>query len=98
MFEIADPNNVGSTIMGMFPDNRATVHLHGNNTVWIYDGTPHQWITPADENTPYPNGVSVVDVPDMPDPGPGAMTMSSIPMPRAPGSCSIMTMPMESLA
>ena len=38
------------------------------------DGTPHQWTTPAGENTPYPKGVSVYNVPDMPDPGPGALT------------------------
>ena len=34
-----------------YTQNRATVHLHGNNTVWISDGTPHQWITPANETT-----------------------------------------------
>jgi FtsP/CotA-like multicopper oxidase with cupredoxin domain len=50
------------------------LHLHGGITPWISDGTPHQWITPADENTPWPKGVSVENVPDMPDPGPGAMT------------------------
>ena len=57
-----------------YTENRATIHLHGNDTVWISDGTPHQWITPANETTPYPKGVSVADVPDMPSPGPGAMT------------------------
>ena len=57
-----------------YTQNRATIHLHGNNTVWISDGNVHQWITPAGENTPYPKGVSVRNVPDMPDPGPGAMT------------------------
>ncbi len=74
---------VDTTVMGsgdgpmmgeMYTQNRATVHLHGNNTVWISDGTAHQWITPAGENTSYPKGVSVYNVPDMPDPGPGAMT------------------------
>ena len=55
------PGQAGSK----FTQNRATVHLHGNNTVWISDGTPHQWITPANENTPYPKGVSVKNVPDM---------------------------------
>ena len=63
---------------GMQPEaytqNRATVHLHGNNTVWISDGTTHQWITPAGEATMYPKGVSARNVPDMPDPGPGAAT------------------------
>jgi len=58
-----------------YKENRATVHLHGNNTVWISDGTPHQWITPAGEVTSYPTGVSVYNVPDMPDPGDGSMTL-----------------------
>ena len=43
-------------------------------TPWISDGTPDQWITPAGEDTMYPKGVSVVNVPDMPDPGPGSET------------------------
>jgi len=58
----------------MYTENRASVHLHGGKTVWISDGTPHQWITPAGEDTPYPEGVSVHNVPDMPDPGDGSMT------------------------
>ncbi|HSL30664.1 MAG TPA: fibronectin type III domain-containing protein [Anaerolineales bacterium] len=48
-----------------FKDNRATLHLHGGNSPWISDGTPHQWVTPAGEDTMWPEGVSVVDVPDM---------------------------------
>ncbi len=40
-----------------FQNNRATLHLHGGITPWISDGTPHQWITPANENTPWPQGV-----------------------------------------
>lgn len=48
-----------------FKDNRATLHLHGGATPWISDGTPHQWITPAGENTQWPEGVSVENVPDM---------------------------------
>lgn len=48
-----------------FKDNRATLHLHGGVTPWISDGTPHQWITPANETTPWPQGVSVQNVPDM---------------------------------
>ena len=58
----------------MYTQNRATLHLHGGATPWISDGTPNQWITPAGENTSYPVGVSVTNVPDMPDPGPGAET------------------------
>jgi FtsP/CotA-like multicopper oxidase with cupredoxin domain len=57
-----------------FSQNRAELHLHGGITPWISDGTPHQWVTPANESTLYPKGVSVTNVPDMPDPGPGAST------------------------
>ncbi len=53
------------TDVNCFKDNRATLHLHGGVTPWISDGTPHQWITPANENTPWPQGVSVQNVPDM---------------------------------
>lgn len=35
-----------------FKDNRALLHLHGGITAWISDGTPHQWVTPAGEDTP----------------------------------------------
>ena len=52
-----------------YPENRATLHLHGGISPWISDGTPHQWITPAGENTAYPQGVSVRPVPDMGDSG-----------------------------
>ena len=48
-----------------FTENRATLHLHGGVTPWISDGTPHQWITPANETTSWPQGVSVQNVPDM---------------------------------
>jgi FtsP/CotA-like multicopper oxidase with cupredoxin domain len=50
---------------GNYTQNRSAVHLHGGNTIWISDGTPHQWTTPAGETTPYPQGVSVHNVPDM---------------------------------
>jgi FtsP/CotA-like multicopper oxidase with cupredoxin domain len=59
-------NKAENGMSGMcFTDNRATLHLHGGNTPWISDGTPHQWITPANESTPWPQGVSVQSVPDM---------------------------------
>ena len=66
---------VDKTVMGSgmgptgeeYTENRANVHLHGNNTVWISDGSPHQWITPAGEATAYPQGTSVRGVPDMGD-------------------------------
>ncbi len=71
-----------STVMGAgmapdgsaYPQNRGGIHLHGGNTPWISDGTPHQWTTPAGESTSYPKGVSVRDVPDMLPTGPGEMT------------------------
>jgi len=67
-----------------FPESRATLHLHGGNTPWISDGTPHQWITPVGElaknvngftttfgpgATHYKRGVSNRNVPDMVGPG-----------------------------
>ncbi|MGI6299253.1 MAG: hypothetical protein ACOX1T_08890 [Saccharofermentanales bacterium] len=61
----------GMEMDSRYTQNRANIHMHGNNTVWISDGTPHQWITPANDTDAdgkpimYPQGVSVVDVPDM---------------------------------
>jgi FtsP/CotA-like multicopper oxidase with cupredoxin domain len=60
-----------------FKQNRAVLHFHGGITPWISDGTPDQWITPANEDTPWPEGVDVRYVPDMPvgnDPRDGVMT------------------------
>lgn len=50
---------------GNYTQNRATLHLHGGHTPWISDGTPHQWITPAGETSPYLKGLSQQNVPDM---------------------------------
>ena len=58
-----------------YTENRASLHLHGGNTPWISDGTPHQWITPAADTTALKTGPSQVNVPDMPDPGAGAETL-----------------------
>ena len=70
--ETVSGSGIGPALPGAAGDkytqNRATIHLHGNNTVWISDGNTHQWITPASETTPYPAGVSARNVPDM---GPG---------------------------
>ena len=67
--ETVPGSGVGPALPGAAGDkytqNRATIHLHGNNTVWISDGNTHQWITPASETTPYPAGVSARNVPDM---------------------------------
>ncbi len=61
----------------LYTQNRATFHLHGGNSPWISDGTPHQWTAPVGE-TSVPlamrKGVSTRDVPDMPASGDGAMT------------------------
>lgn len=65
---------IGPNGVDLYKENRASLHLHGGATPWISDGTPHQWTTPASETTPYPKGVSVKNVPDMPSPGRGAMT------------------------
>jgi len=48
-----------------YSENRATLHLHGGNTPWISDGTPHQWVAPANELTNFKKGVSTQNVPDM---------------------------------
>jgi hypothetical protein len=64
----SDPGMAATTLgmaYEMYTQNRATLHLHGGVTPWISDGTPHQWTTPAGENTNYPKGVSVEYVPDM---------------------------------
>jgi len=67
--DTVEPNNCAS-----YTQNRSAIHLHGARTPWISDGTPHQWITPAGEVTPFTKGVSFANVPDMPDPGDGSMT------------------------
>ncbi|MFI5835353.1 hypothetical protein ACIA5A_16925 [Micromonospora sp. NPDC051300] len=59
----------------LYTQNRTVLHLHGSETQWISDGTPLQWFTPAGEVTSYPKGASYANVPDMPDPGPGAVTL-----------------------
>lgn len=48
-----------------YATNRAELHLHGGLNPWISDGTPHQWITPAGEDTPYKKADNVQYVPDM---------------------------------
>jgi FtsP/CotA-like multicopper oxidase with cupredoxin domain len=65
---------VGPSGPEMYTQNRAVLHLHGGDTQWISDGTPYQWITPATQVTSYPAGTSLRNVPDMPNPGPGAST------------------------
>jgi hypothetical protein len=57
------------------PDNRAVIHLHGGVTPWISDGTPQQWLTPGNEPTGYAQGPSTANVPDMPVPANGSVTL-----------------------
>ncbi len=68
--------NLCSTCTGgwaPYTQNRTAIHLHGGNTPWISDGTPHQWITPKGETFPnagtflshYQKGDSFQNVPDM---------------------------------
>ncbi len=68
-----DPAAVGATCAS-YTQNRATIHLHGGNSPWISDGTPHQWTAPAGEVTPYKKGIGARDVPDMPASGDGSLT------------------------
>ncbi|MGW0501995.1 hypothetical protein [Micromonospora sp. NPDC003241] len=58
-----------------YPQNRAVLHLSGASTGWASAGNPWQWITPAGEITPYPTGIGLTHVPDMPHPGQGATTL-----------------------
>jgi len=50
----------------MYPQSRASIHLHGNNSAWFSDGNPHQWFTPETEITSQKKGIGVKDVPGMP--------------------------------
>ena len=78
-----------------FKDNRARrCTCTAAPRPWISDGTPHQWITPANEDTPWPQGVGVQDVPDMTagDVRPRtASRPSSTPTSRARGCSSTTT-------
>ena len=67
-------NPAKPTPADMYTQNRALIHMHGGDTPWISDGEPHSWITPAGETNQYKRGVTTQNVPDMPDPGPGAQT------------------------
>lgn len=53
-------------------EKRTVVHLHGGDSPWINDGTPHQWFTPANDTVPNDTATSrnhkgwgFQDVPDM---------------------------------
>ncbi|HEY6936291.1 MAG TPA: choice-of-anchor D domain-containing protein [Terriglobales bacterium] len=77
---------VDATYMGAgapYAQNRATLHLHGGNTPWISDGTPHQWTTPPGESVPQ-RGVSTQFVPDMWFDGSGNLIASCAGQPTCP--------------
>ena len=59
------PLGTGALGTQLYTQNRAELHLHGGLNPWISDGTPHQWITPAGENTSYKKGAAFQNVPDM---------------------------------
>lgn len=58
-----------------YPQNRVGFHLHGGDSPWISDGTPHQWITPASDPSTHKSGNRALNVPDMPFPGEGSLTL-----------------------
>ncbi|MEY4375488.1 MAG: laccase, partial [Pseudomonadota bacterium] len=58
-----------------YTQNRVAIHLHGGDSPWISDGTPHQWFVPANDPTQYREGASLKPVPDMPAPPPGGETL-----------------------
>ena len=63
---------VGSgTAVPKYSQTRASFHLHGGDSPWISDGTPHQWIVAVNDPTPYKRGASAYSAPDQADPGDG---------------------------
>lgn len=56
---------IGPDGFSKYSQTRASVHLHGGDNPWISDGTPHQWVASALENTKYKKGASQRNVPDM---------------------------------
>jgi FtsP/CotA-like multicopper oxidase with cupredoxin domain len=68
------PCNPATTACASYTQNRGTLHLHGGNTPWISDGTPHQWTAPVGDTTPFKKGASTQNVPDMAIPSAGSMT------------------------
>lgn len=64
-----------ATAQETYNQNRVSIHLHGGDSPWISDGTPHQWFVPANDPTSYKEGASLKPVPDMPAPPPGGETI-----------------------
>ncbi len=76
---LTPPGYVHVPAFAQYTENREELHLHGGDNPWISDGHPHQWIAPAaDElsavDANYRRGDIAYNVPDMPNPGPGAVT------------------------
>ena len=49
---------VGPDGASPYLENRATLHLHGGNTPWISDGTPHQWTIPSGRQARMPGATA----------------------------------------
>ncbi len=58
-----------------YGQNRAGMHLVGGQAPWISAGSPHQWVAPVGEVTPYAKGASAQSAPDMLDPGNGSVNL-----------------------
>jgi FtsP/CotA-like multicopper oxidase with cupredoxin domain len=58
-----------------YAQNRAAFHLHGGDSPWISDGTPHQWISAVGDPTPFKRGDRLFNAPDRADPGDGAQNI-----------------------
>ncbi len=64
----------GNPVVSEYPQNRVAFHLHGGDSPWISDGTPHQWIAASNEKSANQHGDRFMNTPDMPYPGDGAQT------------------------
>ncbi len=73
------PGAGNSTVpLNTFPQNRVAIHLHGGDSPWISDGTPHQWFSSETDSAISPllkRGDRALNVPDMPYPGEVAQTL-----------------------
>ena len=70
-FTATAPARGTGTVVPKYSQTRVAFHLHGGDSPWISDGTPHQWIAAVNDPTPYKRGASAYSPPDQPDPGDG---------------------------
>ncbi|WP_052440399.1 multicopper oxidase domain-containing protein, partial [Geobacter sp. OR-1] len=89
---VKDPRNPDPALRNLnpgcayYPQNRAELHLHGGLSPWISDGTPHQWVTPLNEVTPFPKADNVQYVPDMWFDGSGNVVPACAGLNACPGA------------